>query len=89
MNWKIANYSLANSFSQAETFLIATAGWYKTACTYPGRGVYSVLPWNPPIGQILVLVPRFDREFVKIFVRGKNGAGFEFKFVFNEGMCLK
>ena len=49
--------------------------------------------WIPPVGHILVLVPRFDREFVMTFqghgsVRGKNGARFEINFVFNEGLCL-
>ena len=39
----------------------------------------------PPVQQILVLVPRFDREFVMTFQRhGKNGGSFEFKFVYNE-----
>ena len=34
---------------------------------YPGRGVCSLLQaqsftWIPPVGKILVLVPRFDRD---------------------------
>ena len=46
-----------------------------------------------PAGHILVLVPRFDREFVPTFQRhgsvgGKNGTQFEMNFVFNEGLCL-
>ena len=50
-------------------------------------------PWNSPAGHILVLVPRFDREFVPTFQRhgsvgGKNGTRFEMNFVFNEGLCL-
>ena len=46
-----------------------------------------------PAVQILVLLPRFDREFVTTFqghgsVVGKNGTRFEMNFVFNEGLCL-
>ena len=45
--------------------------------------------WIPPDGHILVLVPRFDREFVMTFQgRGRNGARFVIKFLFNEGLCL-
>ena len=49
--------------------------------------------WISPAGHILVLVPRFDREFVPTFQRhgsvgGKNGTRFEMNFVFNEGLCL-
>ena len=51
---------------------------------------------DSPVGHILVLVPRFDREFVMTFqghvghvsVRGKNGVRCEINFVFNEGLCL-
>ena len=44
---------------------------------------------SPPVRQILVLMPGFDREFAMTFqgprlVRGEN----EFNFVFNEGLCL-
>ena len=51
------------------------------------------VPWISPAGHILVLVPRFDREFVPTFQRhgsvgGKNGTQFEMNFVFNEGLCL-
>ena len=47
----------------------------------------------PPVGYILVLVPRFDIEFVMTFlghgsVRGRNGSRFEINFVFNAGLCL-
>ena len=50
-------------------------------------------PWIPPVGCISVLVPSFDHEFAMTFqgdgsVRGKNGAGFEITFVFNESLCL-
>ena len=50
-------------------------------------------PWIFPVGHILVLAPRFDREFVMAFqgngsVGGKNGIRFEMNFVFNEGLCL-
>ena len=50
-------------------------------------------PWISPAGHILMLVPRFDREFVPTFqghgsVGGKNGTRFEMNFVFNEGLCL-
>ena len=43
--------------------------------------------WIPPDGQILVLVPRFDREVVITFqghgsVRGKNGARLKINFCF-------
>ena len=46
-------------------------------------------PRISPAGHILVLVPRFDREFVPTFqghgsVGGKNGTRFEMNFVFNE-----
>ena len=46
-----------------------------------------------PAGHILVLVPRFDREFVPTFQRhgsvgDKNGTQFEMNFVFHEGLCL-
>ena len=52
-----------------------------------GRGVCCLLQakvstWISPVGQILVLVHRFDREVVMTFQR------FEFNFVFNEGLCL-
>ena len=67
-------------------------------CTWPGGGVCGLLrakgfPWISPAGHILVLVPRFDREFVPTFqghgsVGGKNGTRFEMNFVFNEGLCL-
>ena len=51
------------------------------------------LPVDFPGWAILVLVPRFDREFVPTFqghglVGGKNGTRFEMNFVFNEGLCL-
>ena len=51
------------------------------------------LAWIPPDGRILVLVPRFDREFVMTFqghgsVRGRNGARFDINFLFNEDLCL-
>ena len=41
--------------------------------------------WIPPVGHILVLAPRFDREFVMTFqghgsIRGKNGTRFEMNF---------
>ena len=46
-------------------------------------------PWISPARHILVLVPRFDREFVPTFQGGgKNGTRFEMNFVFNEGLCL-
>ena len=50
-------------------------------------------PWISPVVHILVLVPRFDREFVTTFqghgsVHNKNGTRFEMNFVFNEGLCL-
>ena len=50
-------------------------------------------PWISPVAHILVLVPRFDREFVPTFqgdrsVGRKNGTRFEMNFVFNEGLCL-
>ena len=49
--------------------------------------------WISPVGHILVLVPRFDREFVTTFqghdlVGNKNGTRFEMNFVFNEGLCV-
>ena len=37
--------------------------------------MYSVLPCNPPIGQILVLVPRFDRELSKHSSAAKMAPG--------------
>ena len=51
------------------------------------------LPWISPVEHILVLVPRFDREFATTFqghgsVGGKNSTRFEINFVFNEGLCL-
>ena len=48
----------------------------------------------PPFGQILVLVPRFNRESCHDIpgprlLRDKNGARFEFNFFFfNEGRFL-
>ena len=51
-------------------------------------------PWPSPVGHILVLVSRFDREFLTTFQGhdsvggGKNGARFEMNFVFNEGLRL-
>ena len=46
-------------------------------------------PWISPAGHILVLVPRFDREFVPTrLCRRQNGTRFEMNFVFNEGLCL-
>ena len=46
-------------------------------------------PWISPAGHILVLVPRFDREFVPTFQRhGSVGGKFEMNFVFNEGLRL-
>ena len=50
-------------------------------------------PWISPVGHILVLVPRFDREFVTTFqghgsVGGKNGTRSVMNFVFNEGLCV-
>ena len=50
-------------------------GWLVQNCTYPGRGVCDVLPWNPPIGEILVLVPRFDRELHKHSLAAKMAPG--------------
>ena len=41
----------------------------------------------PPVGHILILVPRFDREFVDTTGQ-KYGARFEFNFVFHEDLCL-
>ena len=43
-------------------------------------------PWPSPVGHILVLVPRFDREFQTTF-QG-HGTRFEMNFVFNEGLCV-
>ena len=53
----------------------------------------KAFPWISLVGHILVLVPRFDREFVTTFqgngsVGGKNGNRFEMNCVFNEGLCL-
>ena len=46
-------------------------------------------PWISPAGHILVLVPRFDREFQgDRSVGGKNGTRFEMNFVLIEGLCL-
>ena len=73
-----------------------SAGWYRTALSR--EGVWGLLrakgfPWISPAGHILVLVPRFDSEFVPTFqghgsVGGKTGTRFEMNFVFNEGLCL-
>ena len=65
MNWKISNYSSANSFSQTETFLTKLHV----------LNLYGVLPCNPPIGQILVLIPRFDRELSKHSSAAKMAPG--------------
>ena len=52
------------------------AGWYKTTLSREGGrgGGGSLLQakgftWIPLVGQILVLVPRFDREFAMTFQR--------------------
>ena len=51
------------------------------------------ITWIPPARHILVLVNRFDREFVMTLQRhgsisGKNGGRFDINFVFNEVSSL-
>ena len=59
--------------------------WYKTVLSRE-ECVLFVASQNfhviSPVGQILVIVHRFDREVVMTFQQ------FEFNFVFNEGLCL-
>ena len=48
---------------------------------------------DSPVGHILAIVPRFDREFVMTFQehgsgRGENDTQFDVNFVFKEGLCL-
>ena len=47
---------------------LCTAGWHKTALSRESACVVYFrakgFTWIPPVGEILVLVPRFDREFV-------------------------
>ena len=83
---------------QPDTFLVTpcTDGWYKTVLTREGVCMCSLLrakgfTWIPPVRHILVLVPRFDREFLVTFQQhghGKTGTQFKFNFVFNEDLRL-
>ena len=75
--------------------MLVSSGWYRTPLSREGVcGLLHVkgFPWTSPVGHILLLVPRFDREFVTTLhghgsVGGKNGT-FETNFVFNAGLCL-
>lgn len=53
-----------------------------------GKRDSSCFTWIPPVGQILVLVPRFDHKFVVIFQRhglsAQICAQFQFKVVSTE-----
>ena len=72
-------------------------GCYRTALSREGVCVVCWMPKAsrgfPQLGTFLVLVPRFDREFVPTSqgngsVGGKNSTQFEMNFAFNEGLCL-
>ena len=50
-------------------------------------------PWISPVEHVLVLVPRFDREFVTTFqghgsVGGKNGTRFEMNQLSSTKACV-
>ena len=60
-------------------------------CTYPGRGVCSLLRAKgfKYVGSCLGLTVRLSWQFQRHgSVDGKNGARFEINFVFSEGLCL-
>ena len=47
--------------------MLVSSGWYRTPLSREGVcGLLHVkgFPWTSPVGHILLLVPRFDREFV-------------------------